>query len=218
MGKNHKKPLFCFNGNKKGALQLSIDAVVILILAITMLGLGLAFIKGLFGGTVEKLKGIEKQLGEEERKELLSSADKITFLTSRIELEGRTKDINFAVRNINQYDIDFFILSSLAETGVDMEKFSGRDSTIECFDAIGVEEKELIKDWISFETYETRLVESGRADVVPLRIKVNPSATSTIYSCELDLIVKGAPEAPTPQEVEGTVYAKKRFEIEYKKG
>lgn len=34
--------------NKKGALELSINAIVILILAITMLGLGLTFIRGIF--------------------------------------------------------------------------------------------------------------------------------------------------------------------------
>ena len=59
-----------FIKKKRGSLQLSINAIVILILAITMLGLGLSFIKGIFGGTVEKLKGIEKQLAEEERKTL----------------------------------------------------------------------------------------------------------------------------------------------------
>lgn len=201
--------------NKKGALQLSINAIVILILAITMLGLGLAFIKGLFGGTVEKLKGIEKQLGEEERKDLLSSPDKITFLRSRIDMEGRTKDLNFAIRNINQYDITYYLLAPLDETGIEIED---RESTIECFDAIGVEDKELIREWISFETYEVRLVENGRADIIPLKININPSAKPTIYSCEFDLIVKEAPDAPNPQDIEGTLYAKKRFEIEYKKG
>ena len=34
--------------HKKGSLELSINAIVILIMAITMLGLGLGFMKGLF--------------------------------------------------------------------------------------------------------------------------------------------------------------------------
>ena len=39
--------------NKKGALELSMNAVVILILAITLLGLALAFIKGMFSQITE---------------------------------------------------------------------------------------------------------------------------------------------------------------------
>lgn len=204
--------------NKKGALELSINAVVILILAITMLGLGLAFIKGLFGGTVEKLRGIEKQLSEEERKELLESPNKITFKETAIEVKGRAKDINIGVRNINQYDVNFYIKAPLADTGVDIDKFPARVSTIECFDGIGVEDKELIKDWITFETYETRLVESAKSDIIPIKIKINPSAKPTNYLCEFDLIVKEAPDAPSPQEVEGSVYHKQRFDIDYTKG
>ena len=40
---------------KKADLSLSINAIVILILAITVMGLGLTFIRGLFKGATEKL-------------------------------------------------------------------------------------------------------------------------------------------------------------------
>ncbi len=42
---------------KKGSLELSINAIVILVLAITLLGLGLTFIRGLFGKATDKLGG-----------------------------------------------------------------------------------------------------------------------------------------------------------------
>ena len=42
---------------KKADLSLSINAIVILILAITVMGLGLTFIRGLFKGATEKLGG-----------------------------------------------------------------------------------------------------------------------------------------------------------------
>ena len=41
--------------NKKGSLELSVNAIVILILAITMLGLGLGFMKGMFGKVSAKV-------------------------------------------------------------------------------------------------------------------------------------------------------------------
>ncbi len=42
--------------NKKSALNLSINAIVILILAITMLGLGLTFMRGLFSQATSKVE------------------------------------------------------------------------------------------------------------------------------------------------------------------
>jgi len=40
---------------KKGSLSLSMNAIVILILAITLLGLGLSFMRGMFGKMTEKM-------------------------------------------------------------------------------------------------------------------------------------------------------------------
>ena len=42
---------------KKASLNLSINAIVVLILAITMLGLGLGFIRSMFKGATSKLAG-----------------------------------------------------------------------------------------------------------------------------------------------------------------
>ena len=42
--------------NKIAALQLSITAIVVLILAITMLGLGLTFIRNIFGSATEEFE------------------------------------------------------------------------------------------------------------------------------------------------------------------
>tara|TARA_Y100000310_G_scaffold183350_1_gene183474 strand:- start:1833 stop:2453 length:621 start_codon:yes stop_codon:yes gene_type:complete len=44
--------------NKKGDLSLSINAIIILILAITMLGLGLSFIRGLFTAAEDKVEEV----------------------------------------------------------------------------------------------------------------------------------------------------------------
>jgi len=190
-----------FIKKKRGSLQLSINAIVILILAITMLGLGLSFIKGIFGGTVEKLKGIEKQLEEEERKTLLDSIDEITFLSSRIEVSGRSKSIMFAVRN-NRAESKTFLING------DIPGGTGR--TIHCFDALGTEAAEAIgidPSLISFETYEDREIDGQTTDVLPMEIKVKAGTKATIYSCEMKVFIEG----------ETVAYAKKRFEILYKK-
>ena len=38
--------------NKRASLEMSIQAIVIVVLAMTLLGLGLGFIKGMFGNTI----------------------------------------------------------------------------------------------------------------------------------------------------------------------
>jgi len=43
--------------NKKGDLSLSVNTIVIIVLAITLLGLGLTFIQTLVGGAADKLGG-----------------------------------------------------------------------------------------------------------------------------------------------------------------
>ncbi len=43
--------------NKKGDLSLSVNTIVIIVLAITLLGLGLTFIQSLVGGATEELGG-----------------------------------------------------------------------------------------------------------------------------------------------------------------
>ncbi len=57
--------------NKKAALELSITAIVVLIIAITVLGLGIGFIKKQFGAGTElvtkELSGIKEQLKEQVR-------------------------------------------------------------------------------------------------------------------------------------------------------
>lgn len=65
----HRKSLF--RSNNKAALELSITAIVVLIIAITMLGLGIGFIKKQFGAGTElvskELTNIKEQLKEQVR-------------------------------------------------------------------------------------------------------------------------------------------------------
>jgi type II secretory pathway pseudopilin PulG len=44
--------------NKRGSLSLSINAIVVLILAITMLGLGLSFMRNIFGSAAEEFEDV----------------------------------------------------------------------------------------------------------------------------------------------------------------
>jgi len=85
--------------NKKAALELSITAIVVLIIAITVLGLGIGFIKKQFGEggrlVEEQLTSIKQQLRDQMRTggELLvfSVPDKVNI--------GKTGNVVIGVRN-----------------------------------------------------------------------------------------------------------------------
>ncbi len=62
--------------SKKGAMELSVTAIVVLILAIVMLGLGLGFIRGMFGKVSSQL---EQQIAAEPEPVVPSGSSPITL-------------------------------------------------------------------------------------------------------------------------------------------
>ncbi len=85
--------------NKKAALELSITAIVVLIIAITVLGLGIGFIKKQFGaGTqlVEKeLSNIKEQLKEQVR----TGGELLVFSVPEQVAIGKPQSVMIGVRN-----------------------------------------------------------------------------------------------------------------------
>lgn len=162
--------------SRKGSLNISVEAIVILILAITMLGLGLTFMRTMFGGTTKELEDFMKGLGEQRKQALLESEDTITFETTDIELDGTTTKTLFGIRNNRGGELEFTI----------KEGFT-------CYDAIDSEGKQWI-DKITFETFGTRTIDPGKSEVLPLIISIPAAATPTTYSCHLSLVVEGDEE------------------------
>jgi len=203
---------------KRGSLQLSINAIVILILAITLLGLGLAFIKGIFGGTVGRLTDIEKSLGQQERNELLSSAKEITLKLTEVDVKGREAVFNMALRN-NRPEAHRFDISGEVDIGDTTSGFV-------CFDAIGkaakerlIERNERGNPLISFETFETVELEGAKARVLPVIITVEPDAVPTTYSWRVRAFITGK-EVTVGQgidDVEPEPYATQNFILNYEK-
>lgn len=174
--------------SKKADLSLSINAIVILILAITMLGLGLAFIKGQFGGVTSKLGAMTEQIDAGQKAELENSPDRITFRTTDFEIKrGTNKELFFAVRNNLDVSKEFTV------------------NGFACTDAIDATAKTSLNanpKPITFEGLEKKTLDSGSSFAFPLIIKVNAGAIPTIYSCAFTIA--------HPVET-GKVYAVKEF-------
>ena len=89
-----------FSGNKrKGALDLSLSTIVVLIFAITVLGLGLVFIRGLFNMATDKVNDAIKT-GEMQQ----PPTDREPFTVSSQEFKikrGQSATVQLAVLNRN---------------------------------------------------------------------------------------------------------------------
>src|SRR3989338_5834654 len=94
--------------NKKATLEISIQAIVIVVLAMTLLGLGLGFIKGMFGkigGLTDSTFGkIEEQL----QRDLVSSNEKLVFSQTKIGLDaGKSILLGWGIKNEGATNIDY---------------------------------------------------------------------------------------------------------------
>ncbi len=88
--------------NKKAALELSVNAIVILIIAIVMLALGLGFVRTLFGGATEKIGDL---IDQEIDPVQPTSNNPLEFSRDRIQLApGKSAVFKYSYYNTNTTD------------------------------------------------------------------------------------------------------------------
>ncbi|MBW2972803.1 hypothetical protein KY346_00240 [Candidatus Woesearchaeota archaeon] len=86
--------------NKKAALQLSINAIVILILAITILGLGLGFIKSQFGALTEQFGAVSAEIKTSLIEKIKESGELLVFNRAEISAKvGKPEEFYIGVKN-----------------------------------------------------------------------------------------------------------------------
>ena len=101
--KFHKKA-----NSKKGSLEISIQAIVIVVLALTLLGLGLTFIRKQFQGLGEVQGEISQQIRDKIREDLISGEKKVAFPQTEVEIEkGSSKVIAVGVKNKKDTVLNF---------------------------------------------------------------------------------------------------------------
>ncbi|RJQ19787.1 hypothetical protein C4580_05070 [Candidatus Woesearchaeota archaeon] len=85
--------------NKKAALELSITAIVVLIIAITVLGLGIGFIKKQFGAGTELVSKELSNIKEQIRDQVRTGGDLLVFPPPEQVSIGRPEGTFVGVRN-----------------------------------------------------------------------------------------------------------------------
>jgi hypothetical protein len=93
---------------KKGAIELSIGTIVIIVLAMSMLILGLVLVKNIFGGATynidtmnEKVKGEISKLFVEDRKTVVYLENSLAKID-----QGKSWGIGFAIKNLKRGTAD----------------------------------------------------------------------------------------------------------------
>jgi hypothetical protein len=157
--------------SKKGSLNLSINAIVILILSITILGLGLAFISNVFGTATEQFDEVKGD-ARKQMITLMEDTDDVVAL-SRLTVDikqGETKQIFIAFKNTGDNEETF---STLSVTG---QALKGTDADANCADYNdGFNPVTPARTYIEFKDADTKVV-ARDVVVLPLNIvATNPS-------------------------------------------
>lgn len=78
--------------NNRAALELSINAIVVLILAITILGLGIGFIRGQFSGLSDQFTQVRSEIKDQLIEKIKESGDLLVFNRAELEVTTGKKD------------------------------------------------------------------------------------------------------------------------------
>ena len=97
--------------NKKGSLEISIQAIVIVVLAMTLLGLGLGFIKGMFKNITSTTEDVSEQVRQKVLDDLIQTDKKVSFPKTEIEIDkGSATVLTVGIRNRNDAVLKYKIL------------------------------------------------------------------------------------------------------------
>ena len=86
--------------NKRASLEISIQAIVIVVLAMTLLGLGLGFIRGMFKNIGSTTQDVTEQVRQRVLDDLISGDKKVSFPKTEVGVDkGGSEVLTVGIRN-----------------------------------------------------------------------------------------------------------------------
>ena len=113
--------------HKRGSLELSINAIVIIVLAMTLLGLGLGFVRGLFKNITETTGTVQEQVKQQVLEDLKTGDKKLSFSSNSLQMESSSSQtVTIGVRNSKSSgDLNFIVyVEALQATQPDKTKIA----------------------------------------------------------------------------------------------
>lgn len=156
--------------NKKGAIEMSMTTIIVVILGITLLSLGLMFVRNIFsdiGGSSAKMA----DLADKQMMEMFGeSEDPISLPRDQVDIAQGDEDV---------LDI------GLRNTGEDSGKFSIKQSGITVVSKPGAFKGNAL-DWLSWDTTENTIT-SGKAKTGKILVAVPTNANLGTYQFKIIL-------------------------------
>ncbi len=103
---------------KKGSLNLSIQAIVIIVIAFVILGLGLSFVRSQFKSMEETSSSVQDQIKEQILDDLRTGNKKLSFPTTEIKMSTSSSNIiAVGIKNTKDTPLTFTIKFEDLSTG-----------------------------------------------------------------------------------------------------
>ena len=116
-----------FSRGKKGSLNLSIEAIVIVVIAFVVLGLGLGFVKGQFEQITDTSSSVQTQIAEQIQEDLRRSNNRLSFPSNDLVYETKEEDVlAVGIKNVDDQS-KHFRLGFQVNDGTDFVDFSPGD-------------------------------------------------------------------------------------------
>ena len=181
--------------NKKASLEISIQAIVIVVLAMTLLGLGLGFIRKQFSGLSSISEEVQEQVKQKVLDDLISGDKKVSFPRTDITIDkGDSVVLTVGIRNKKDttlyYKMQFTPISFVSAEGGSTSPFS-------------IESPQWFQTAQPQDGYSLGPAES---DVRNIRLKVPTSAQAGSYVLTFDVVDTSLPPG-------SNIYAQKDFFI-----
>ncbi len=174
--------------NKKSSLELSIRTIVIVVLAMTLLGLGLGFIKNMFGDIGGLTEDVTAQVREKIIDDLISGDKKVSFPKTEIVIDkGKSEMLTVGLRNKNDYTL-FYKMEFTPVSDPDGNAFT-------------------IGRWFQFDEAKEYELSPADSDVRNVRLSIPKGVTSGSYFLTFQIL------DTTNSNTNPDVYATKDFFI-----
>jgi len=154
---------------KKASLELSIRTIVVIILAMTLLGLGLGFIRNTFTDIGGLSGDVSEQIRQQIQDDLITNDKKLSFPKTEVKIDkGKSEILTVGIRNkeddILTYNIQF--TSHSVPDSVDLDE---------------------PLSWFQFRE-DTQQLSSSESDISKIRLNVPKNAKTGSYLLSFDVI------------------------------
>ena len=184
---------------KKASLEISIQAIVIVVLAMTLLGLGLGFIRGMFGKLVPLNEDISDQVRQQILEDLKTGDKKLSFPKSELTIEkGKSTILHIGIKKKENealyYTLNFaFISPAILSDGSEQTYID-----------------DAFENWFQIPTPSTGswLLDTADSDIRSIKINIRKNVLAGSYPFSFS-VINTAFETGDPDYI----YAQKDFFI-----